>query len=179
MRWTSGFLLLTKRLLCYYSLQVQWRISYTKGRIWKMGTCHKFRKKTIKQNINNHTYNFAYSTIHNTDVTNSKEMCWHNTITENEITTTTTVIYNQIIGTITTLLVLYIQGAAERSPLFGKLINSKPKKIRQTFFYFWKVHRMPFYINMFWTNHHSSGGLEYTDVASLGSCPWPWESFQV
>ena len=40
-----------------------------------MGTCHKFRKKTIKQNINNHTYNFAYSTIHNTDVTNSKEMC--------------------------------------------------------------------------------------------------------
>ena len=37
-----------------------------------------------------------------------------------------------------------IQGAAERSPLFGTLINSKPKKIRQMFFYFWKVHRMPF-----------------------------------
>ena len=34
----------------------------------------------------------------------------------------------------------YVQGAAERSPLFGKLINSKPKKIRQMFFYFWKVH---------------------------------------
>jgi hypothetical protein len=32
----------------------------------------------------------------------------HDTITENEITTTTTVIYNQIMGTITTLLVLYI-----------------------------------------------------------------------
>ena len=28
-----------------------------------------------------------------------------------------------------------IQGAAERSPLFGKLINSKPKKIRQMFFF--------------------------------------------
>jgi hypothetical protein len=42
-----------------------------------------------------------------------------------------------------------IQGAAERSPLFGKLINSKPKKIRQMFSYFWKVHRMPFYINVF------------------------------
>ena len=24
------------------------------------------------------------------------------------------------------------------------------------FFYFWKVHRMPFYINVFWTKHHSS-----------------------
>ena len=49
------------------------------------------------------------------------------------------------------------------------------------FFYFRKVHRMPFYITLFWTKHHSSGGLEYwyTDVASLGSCPWPWESFQV
>ena len=49
------------------------------------------------------------------------------------------------------------------------------------FFYFWKVHRMPFYINVFWTKHHKSGSLEYwyTDVASLGSCPWPWESFQV
>jgi hypothetical protein len=29
-----------------------------------------------------------------------------------------------------------IQGASERSPLFGKLINSKPKKIRQMFFLF-------------------------------------------
>jgi hypothetical protein len=29
----------------------------------------------------------------------------------------------------------YIQSAAERSPLFGKLINSKPKKIRQIFFF--------------------------------------------
>ena len=37
-----------------------------------------------------------------------------------------------------------LQGAAERSPLIGKLINSKPKKIRQIFFYFWEVHRMPF-----------------------------------
>jgi len=30
----------------------------------------------------------------------------------------------------------YIQGAAERTPLFGKQINSKPKKIRQMFFLF-------------------------------------------
>ena len=36
------------------------------------------------------------------------EINTHETIIENEITTTTTVIYNQIIGTITTLLVLYI-----------------------------------------------------------------------
>ena len=28
-----------------------------------------------------------------------------------------------------------VQGAAERSPLFGKLINSKPKKIRQMFLF--------------------------------------------
>jgi len=42
-----------------------------------------------------------------------------------------------------------LQGAAERGPLIGKLINSKPKMIRQMFFYFWKVHRIPFYINMF------------------------------
>ena len=60
-----------------------------------------------------------------------------------------------------------IQDAAERTPLFEKRINSKPKKIRQMFFYFWKANRMPFYINVFWINHHSSGGLEYwyTDVA--------------
>ena len=44
---------------------------------------------------------------------------------------------------------LIIQGAAERTPLFEKQINSKPKKIRQMFFYFWKEHRMPFYINVF------------------------------
>ena len=63
---------------------------------------------------------------------------------------------------------MIIQGAAERTPLFEKRINSKPKKIWQMFFYFWKAHRTPFYINVFWTNHHSSGGLEYwyTDVAS-------------
>ena len=42
-----------------------------------------------------------------------------------------------------------IQVAAERTPLFGKLIKSKPKKIRQMFFYFCKVHKMPFYINVF------------------------------
>ena len=29
----------------------------------------------------------------------------------------------------------HIEGAAERSPLFGKLINSKPKKIQQMFFF--------------------------------------------
>jgi hypothetical protein len=41
-------------------------------------------------------------------VTNNKEINTHDTIIENEITATTTVMYNQIIGTITTLLVLYI-----------------------------------------------------------------------
>jgi hypothetical protein len=41
-------------------------------------------------------------------VTNNKEINVHNTIIESEITTTTTVIYNQIIGTITTILVIYI-----------------------------------------------------------------------
>jgi hypothetical protein len=41
-------------------------------------------------------------------VTNNKEISIHDKIIENEIITTTTVIYNQIIGTITTLLVLYI-----------------------------------------------------------------------
>lgn len=41
-------------------------------------------------------------------VTNNKEISIHSTIIENEILTTTTVIYNQIMGTITTLLVLYI-----------------------------------------------------------------------
>ena len=36
------------------------------------------------------------------------------------------------------LIALYfldIQDASERSPLFGKVINSKPKKIRQMFFF--------------------------------------------
>jgi len=42
-----------------------------------------------------------------------------------------------------------IQGAAERTPLFEKQINSRSKNIRQIFFYFWKAHRMPFYINVF------------------------------
>jgi NADH-ubiquinone oxidoreductase chain 6 len=41
-------------------------------------------------------------------VTNNKQINANNTIIENEILTTTTVIYNQIMGTITTLLVLYI-----------------------------------------------------------------------
>nr|AQP30315.1 NADH dehydrogenase subunit 6 [Astalotermes cf. obstructus RDCT140] len=41
-------------------------------------------------------------------VTNNKEMNMHNTMMENEITTTTTVMYNQMMGTMTTLLVLYM-----------------------------------------------------------------------
>src|SRR5215469_3428246 len=41
-------------------------------------------------------------------VINNKEINIHNTMIENEITRITTVIYNQIIGTITILLVLYI-----------------------------------------------------------------------
>jgi len=42
-----------------------------------------------------------------------------------------------------------VQDAAERTPLFEKQINSKPKKIRKCFFYIWKERRMPFYINVF------------------------------
>nr|QZK22387.1 NADH dehydrogenase subunit 6 [Amitermes sp. WA_150] len=41
-------------------------------------------------------------------VTNNKEMNTHNTMMENEILTTTTVMYNQMMGTMTTLLVLYM-----------------------------------------------------------------------
>jgi len=41
-------------------------------------------------------------------IENHKEINIRYTIVEYEITTTTNVIYNQIIGTITTLLVLYI-----------------------------------------------------------------------
>nr|AQP26807.1 NADH dehydrogenase subunit 6 [Amitermes sp. 4 TB-2017] len=41
-------------------------------------------------------------------VTNNKEMNTHNTMMENEIMTTTTVMYNQMMGTMTTLLVLYM-----------------------------------------------------------------------
>nr|YP_009350374.1 NADH dehydrogenase subunit 6 [Prohamitermes mirabilis]AQP26898.1 NADH dehydrogenase subunit 6 [Prohamitermes mirabilis] len=41
-------------------------------------------------------------------ITNNKEMKVHNTMMENEITTTTTVMYNQMMGTMTTLLVLYM-----------------------------------------------------------------------
>jgi len=40
-------------------------------------------------------------------------------------------------------------GAAERTPLFEKQINSKPKKIQQIFSISRKHHRMPFYINVF------------------------------
>nr|AQP28451.1 NADH dehydrogenase subunit 6 [Promirotermes sp. A TB-2017] len=41
-------------------------------------------------------------------VTNNKEMNSHEMIMENEITTTTTVMYNQMMGIMTTLLVLYM-----------------------------------------------------------------------
>nr|QXT44216.1 NADH dehydrogenase subunit 6 [Astalotermes sp. A JRA-2021a]QXT44320.1 NADH dehydrogenase subunit 6 [Astalotermes sp. A JRA-2021a] len=41
-------------------------------------------------------------------VTNNKEMNTHNTMMETEILTTTTVMYNQMMGTMTTLLVLYM-----------------------------------------------------------------------
>nr|WNL53845.1 NADH dehydrogenase subunit 6 [Termes sp. B MLW-2023a] len=40
--------------------------------------------------------------------TNNKEMNMHETMMENEITTTTTVMYNQMMGIMTTLLVLYM-----------------------------------------------------------------------
>nr|YP_011021934.1 NADH dehydrogenase subunit 6 [Engelitermes zambo]WQM47282.1 NADH dehydrogenase subunit 6 [Engelitermes zambo]WQM47295.1 NADH dehydrogenase subunit 6 [Engelitermes zambo]WQM47308.1 NADH dehydrogenase subunit 6 [Engelitermes zambo]WQM47321.1 NADH dehydrogenase subunit 6 [Engelitermes zambo] len=41
-------------------------------------------------------------------VTNNKEMIMHDTMMENEITTTTTVMYNQMMGTMMTMLVLYM-----------------------------------------------------------------------
>nr|WMY24178.1 NADH dehydrogenase subunit 6 [Nasutitermes sp.]WMY24193.1 NADH dehydrogenase subunit 6 [Nasutitermes sp.] len=41
-------------------------------------------------------------------LTNNKEMNMHNTMMENEITTTTTVMYNQMMGTMTTMLVIYM-----------------------------------------------------------------------
>nr|QZK21711.1 NADH dehydrogenase subunit 6 [Amitermes sp. QLD_009] len=41
-------------------------------------------------------------------VTNNKEMKTHSTMMENETLTTTTVMYNQMMGTMTTLLVLYM-----------------------------------------------------------------------
>nr|YP_009350413.1 NADH dehydrogenase subunit 6 [Nasutitermes lujae]AQP26998.1 NADH dehydrogenase subunit 6 [Nasutitermes lujae] len=40
--------------------------------------------------------------------TNNKEMNVHDTMMENEITTTTTVMYNQMMGTMTTMLVIYM-----------------------------------------------------------------------
>jgi hypothetical protein len=44
-------------------------------------------------------------------LTNNKEINIHYTIIDNKITTTTTLIYNQIIGIVTTLPVLYIQAS--------------------------------------------------------------------
>nr|AIY62059.1 NADH dehydrogenase subunit 6 [Syntermes spinosus] len=41
-------------------------------------------------------------------MTNNKEMNEYESMTENEITTTTTVMYNQMMGTMTTMLVLYM-----------------------------------------------------------------------
>nr|AQP30363.1 NADH dehydrogenase subunit 6 [Nasutitermes sp. SC TB-2017] len=41
-------------------------------------------------------------------LTNNKEMNMHDTMMENEITTTTTVMYNQMMGTMTTMLVIYM-----------------------------------------------------------------------
>ena len=59
------------------------------------------------------------------------------------------------------------QGAAERSPLFGKLINSKPKKIQQIFFFIsGKYTECRFTSTCF--------GQNITQVAALntlGSCP--------
>nr|AQP28927.1 NADH dehydrogenase subunit 6 [Dicuspiditermes sp. 2 TB-2017] len=42
------------------------------------------------------------------NTTNNKEMNLHDTMMENEITMTTTVMYNQMMGMMTTLLVLYM-----------------------------------------------------------------------
>nr|YP_009351687.1 NADH dehydrogenase subunit 6 [Ruptitermes arboreus]AQP30389.1 NADH dehydrogenase subunit 6 [Ruptitermes arboreus] len=42
------------------------------------------------------------------EMINNKEMKLHNTLMESEIMTTTTVMYNQMMGTMTTMLVLYM-----------------------------------------------------------------------
>jgi len=47
------------------------------------------------------------------------------------------------------ICLLQLQNAAERTALLEKRMNSKSKKIRQMFFYFWKEHQMPFYMNVF------------------------------
>jgi len=60
-----------------------------------------------------------------------KEINIHYTIIVNEITNTTTVIYNQIIGPITKILALYIQGAPLATQPGISLITLTPMKILQ------------------------------------------------
>ena len=68
------------------------------------------------------------------------------------------------------ILSTYYTGCSRKNSPIWEANKFKTKEDTQMFSYFWKAHRMPFYINVFWTKHHSSGGLEYwyTDVASLG-----------
>jgi len=62
----------------------------------------------IKQNANSHIIFLPILVYTIPRVTNKKEINIHDIIIENETTTTTTVKYNQIIGTVTTILILYI-----------------------------------------------------------------------
>ena len=59
-------------------------------------------------------------------VTNNKEINIHDTIIANELTTITTVIYNQIIGTITPLLVRTWERRGAYRVLLGKSEGKRP-----------------------------------------------------
>jgi hypothetical protein len=71
-------------------------------------TSIKWNILTIQQNNINYNNIIPILIYIIPTVTNNKEINIPNTIIVSEITTTTTVIYNQIIGTMTTLLVLYM-----------------------------------------------------------------------
>ena len=73
---------------------------------------------------------------------NNKEINENSTIIENEITTTTTVIYNQIIGTITTMLVLYIHSSTgAQCGEMGLLLFLKHVVLTVTFAFKWLMLR--------------------------------------
>ena len=57
---------------------------------------------------------------------------------------------------------LKVQGNGRKnSPIWEANKFETKEDTASVFFYLWKVHRMLFYINVFWTKQHSSGGLEY------------------
>ena len=52
-------------------------------------------------------------------------------------------------------------GCGRKNSTIWEANKFKIKEDTQLFFCFWKEHRMPFYINVFGRNRHSTGGLEY------------------